>query len=246
MRVDGRELDQLRKIEIIPDFLDHPAGSVLISCGQTRVLCTASVEDGVPKFRRDSGGGWLTAEYAMLPASTHERSGREVNRGRQGGRTLEIQRLIGRSLRAVTNLEVLGERTIILDCDVIQADGGTRTASVSGAFIALGLALFKLKPEMGDAWKPLRSRLAAVSVGIVKGEPMLDLNYPEDFTADVDMNIVMTDKDELVEIQGTAEEHPFSRQKMALLLDLAEKGVAEIIEQSEKEVFAGRLDGLIV
>ena len=150
MRVDGREFDQLRKIEIIPNFLDHPAGSVLISCGQTKVLCTASFEDGVPKFRRDSGGGWLTAEYAMLPASTHERSGREVNRGRQGGRTLEIQRLIGRSLRAVTNLDNLGERTIILDCDVIQADGGTRTASVSGAFIALGLALLKLKPVMGD------------------------------------------------------------------------------------------------
>ena len=149
MRGDGRNPDQLRNLKIIPDFLDHPAGSVLISCGQTRVICTASVEDGVPKFRRDSGSGWMTAEYAMLPASTHERSGREVNRGRQGGRTLEIQRLIGRSLRAVTNLDALGERTIILDCDVIQADGGTRTASVSGAFIALGLALLKLKPEMG-------------------------------------------------------------------------------------------------
>ncbi len=245
MRVDGREFDQLRKIEIIPNFLDHPAGSVLIACGQTKVLCTASVEDGVPKFRRDSGGGWLTAEYAMLPASTHERSGREVNRGRQGGRTLEIQRLIGRSLRAVTNLDNLGERTIILDCDVIQADGGTRTASVSGAFIALGLALMKLKPVMGDDWKPLRCRLAAVSVGIIKGEPMLDLNYPEDSTADVDMNVIMTDRDELVEIQGTAEEHPFSRQEMSSLLDLAEKGIAEIIEQSEKEVFQGRLDSLI-
>lgn len=245
MRVDGREFDQLRKIEIIPNFLDHPAGSVLISCGQTKVLCTASFEDGVPKFRRDSGGGWLTAEYAMLPASTHERSGREVNRGRQGGRTLEIQRLIGRSLRAVTNLDNLGERTIILDCDVIQADGGTRTASVSGAFIALGLALLKLKPVMGDDWKPLRSRLAAVSVGIIKGEPMLDLNYPEDSTADVDMNVIMTDRDELVEVQGTAEEHPFSRQEMSSLLDLAEKGIAEIIEQSERDIFQGVLDSLI-
>ncbi len=246
MRDDGRNPDQLRKIEMIPDFLDHPAGSVLISCGQTKVLCTASVEAGVPKFRRDSGGGWLTAEYAMLPASTHERSGREVNRGRQGGRTLEIQRLIGRSLRAVTNLDALGERTIILDCDVIQADGGTRTASVSGAFVALGLALLKLRSEIGDDWKPLRSRLAAVSVGIVKGEPMLDLNYPEDSTADVDMNVIMTDKDELVEIQGTAEEHPFSRREMSLMLDLAEKGIAEIIKQSDKDIFQGRLDSLIL
>ncbi|MCD6430828.1 MAG: ribonuclease PH [Deltaproteobacteria bacterium] len=246
MRDDGRNSDQLRKIEMIPDFLDHPAGSVLISCGQTKVLCTASVEAGVPKFRRDSGGGWLTAEYAMLPASTHERSGREVNRGRQGGRTLEIQRLIGRSLRAVTNLDALGERTIILDCDVIQADGGTRTASVNGAFVALGLALLKLRPEIGDDWKPLRSRLAAVSVGIVKGEVLLDLNYPEDSTADVDMNVIMTDKDELVEIQGTAEEHPFSRREMSLMLDLAEKGIAEIIKQSDKDIFQGRLDSLIL
>lgn len=246
MRIDGRNPDQLREIEIIPGFLDHPAGSVLISCGQTKVLCSASVEDGVPKFRRDSGGGWLTAEYAMLPASTHERSGREINRGRQGGRTLEIQRLIGRSLRAVTNLDILGERTIILDCDVIQADGGTRTASVSGAFVALGLALLKIKSEMGENWKPLHSRLAAVSVGIVKGEALLDLNYPEDSTADVDMNVIMTDKGELVEIQGTAEEHPFSRQKMSLMLDLAEKGIAEIIAQSDKEIFQGRLDGLIL
>ena len=246
MRADGRNPDQLREIKIIPDFLDHPAGSVLISCGQTRVICSASVEDGVPKFRRDSGGGWLTAEYAMLPASTHERSGREVNRGRQGGRTLEIQRLIGRSLRAVTNLDDLGERTIILDCDVIQADGGTRTASVSGAFVALGLALLKLKPKMGEDWKPLRSRLAAVSVGMVKGEALLDLNYPEDSTADVDMNVIMTDKDERVEIQGTAEERPFSRQKMSLMLDLAEKGIAAIIKQSENEIFQGRLNSLIL
>ena len=245
MRVDGRSLDQLRNIKIIPDFLDHPAGSVLISCGQTRVLCAASIADGVPRFRRDSGGGWLTAEYSMLPASTHERSGREVNRGRQGGRTLEIQRLIGRSLRAVTDLDVLGERTITLDCDVLQADGGTRTASICGAFVALGLALLKLQPEMEAAWKPLSKRLAAISVGIVKGEVMLDLNYPEDSTADVDMNVVMTDKFELVEIQGTAEEHPFSRQQMSALLDVAEKGVSEILAYSEKEIFQGRLDDLI-
>ncbi|MBN2808586.1 MAG: ribonuclease PH [Deltaproteobacteria bacterium] len=245
MRIDGRQADQLRKIEILPHFLDHPAGSVLISCGQTKVLCSASIEDGVPKFRRDSGGGWLTAEYSMLPASTHERSGREVNRGRQGGRTLEIQRLIGRSLRAVTNLDNLGERTFILDCDVIQADGGTRTASVSGAFVALGLAMLKIAPQMGADWRPLRSRLAAVSVGFVKGEALLDLNYPEDSGAEVDMNIVMTDKGELVEIQGTAEERPFSRKEMALLLDLAEKGGFSIMAQAEKEIFQGRLDCLI-
>ena len=245
MRADGRQFDQIRELKIIPGFLDHPAGSVLISCGRTRVLCTASIEDGVPRFRRDSGGGWLTAEYSMLPASTHERSGREVNRGRQGGRTLEIQRLIGRSLRAVTDLDVLGERTITLDCDVLQADGGTRTASICGAFVALALALLKLKPEMGADWKPLTKRLAAISVGIVKGEVLLDLNYPEDSTAEVDMNVVMTDKFELVEIQGTAEEHPFSRRQMSALLDVAEKGVSEILAYSENEVFRGCLDSLI-
>jgi ribonuclease PH len=245
MRADGRQFDQIRELKIIPDFLDHPAGSVLITFGQTKVLCTASVEDGVPRFRRDSGGGWLTAEYSMLPASTHERSGREVNRGRQGGRTLEIQRLIGRSLRAVVNLDSLGERTIILDCDVLQADGGTRTASVCGAFVALGLALLQLKPEMGDGWQPLRSRLAAISVGVIAGEIRLDLNYLEDSRADVDMNVVMTAGGELVEIQGTAEAHPFTRKQMSGLLDVAEKGVSEILAYSEREIFQGRLDCLI-
>jgi len=245
MRVDGRSADQLRNLKIIPDFLDHPAGSVLISCGQTRVLCAASVADGVPRFRRDSGGGWLTAEYSMLPAATDRRTDREASRGKLSGRTMEIQRLIGRSLRAVTDLDVLGERTITLDCDVLQADGGTRTASICGAFVALGLALLKLQPEMGANWKPLTKRLAAISVGIVKGEVLLDLNYPEDSTAEVDMNVVMTDKFELVEIQGTAEEHPFSRQQMSALLDVAEKGVREILAYSEKEIFQGRLDDLI-
>ncbi len=245
MRADGRQFDQIRELKIIPGFLDHPAGSVLISFGLTKVLCTASIDDGVPRFRRDSGGGWLTAEYSMLPASTHERSGREVNRGRQGGRTLEIQRLIGRSLRAVVNLDCLGERTIILDCDVLQADGGTRTASVCGAYVALGLALLQLKSVMGDNWKPLRSRLAAISVGVVKGEIQLDLNYLEDSNADVDMNVVMTAGGELVEIQGTAEAHPFSRKQMSGLLDVAEKGVSDILAYSEKDIFQGRLDSLI-
>ncbi len=245
MRADGRRFDQIRELKIIPDFLDHPAGSVLISFGRTKVLCTATIEYGVPGFRRDSGGGWLTAEYSMLPASTHERSGREVNRGRQGGRTLEIQRLIGRSLRAVVNLDSLGERTIILDCDVLQADGGTRTASVCGAFVALGLALLQLKPMMADDWKPLRSRLAAISVGMVAGEVELDLNYLEDSCADVDMNVVMTSAGELVEIQGTAEARPFSREQMSAMLDVAEKGVKEILACSETEIFQGRLDSLI-
>lgn len=245
MRADGRQSDQIRELKIIPDFLDHPAGSVLISFGQTKVLCTATIEYGVPKFRRDSGGGWLTAEYSMLPASTHERSGREVNRGRQGGRTLEIQRLIGRSLRAVVDLDSLGERTIILDCDVLQADGGTRTASVCGAFVALGLALLQLKPLMADDWKPLRSRLAAISVGVIAGEIELDLNYLEDSCADVDMNVVMTAAGELVEIQGTAEARPFSRQQLSALLDIAEKGVREVLAYAEKEIFKGRIDSLI-
>ena len=244
-RHDGRRADELRPLEMVPGFIENPAGSVLVSCGRTRVLCSASIEDGVPKFRRDSGGGWLTAEYAMLPASTDERSAREVNRGRPGGRTMEIQRLVGRSLRAVTDLQVLGERTITLDCDVLQADGGTRTASISGAFVALGLALLKLVPEMGPQWRPLKSRLAAVSVGIVEGRELLDLDYPEDSTAEVDMNVVMTGEKQLIEVQGTAEGYPFSRVQLNQLLDLAEKGVAEIIARAEEQVFQGRLAPLL-
>ncbi len=244
-RHDGRRPDELRKLEMVPGFIENPAGSVLVSCGRTRVLCSASIEDGVPRFRRDSGGGWLTAEYSMLPASTGERSAREVNRGRPGGRTMEIQRLIGRSLRAVTDLDLLGERTITLDCDVLQADGGTRTASISGAFVALGLALLELAPEMGSEWRPLKSRLAAVSVGIVGGRELLDLDYPEDVTAEVDMNVVMTGEKELVEVQGTAEGHTFSRVQLNRLLDLAEKGVAEIIARAEELVFQGRLAPLL-
>jgi len=245
-RHDGRRPDELRVLEMVPDFIENPAGSVLVSCGRTRVLCNASVEDGVPKFRRDTGGGWLTAEYSMLPASTGERSAREVNRGRPGGRTMEIQRLIGRSLRAVTDLGVLGERTITLDCDVLQADGGTRTASISGAFAALGLALLKLAPEMGADWKPLRDRLAAVSVGLVGGRELLDLDYPEDAVAEVDMNVVMTGRGGIVEIQGTAEGEPFSRDQLDRLLDLAESGIGRIIARTENQVFKGRIDGLLV
>ena len=245
-RHDGRRAAELRPLEMLPGFIENPAGSVLVSCGRTRVLCSASIADGVPKFRRDSGGGWLTAEYAMLPASTGERSAREVNRGRPGGRTMEIQRLVGRSLRAVTDLDALGERTITLDCDVLQADGGTRTASISGAFVALGLALLELAPEMGPEWRPLKSRLAAVSVGIVEGRELLDLDYPEDSTAEVDMNVVMTDRKELIEVQGTAEENPFSRSRLNRLLDLAEKGIGEIITFSEEQVFQGRLSSLLL
>ncbi len=245
-RHDGRQADEIRVLEMIPGFIENPAGSVLVSCGRTRVLCSASIEDGVPKFRRDSGGGWLTAEYAMLPASTGERSAREVNRGRPGGRTMEIQRLIGRSLRAVTDLDSLGERTIVLDCDVLQADGGTRTASISGAFVALGLALLRLAPAMAADWKPLRDRLAAISVGLVAGRPLLDLDYPEDSQAEVDMNVVMTGRGGLVEIQGTAEGKTFSRGQLDGLLDLAESGIKEIIARAEEQVFKGKLEALLV
>jgi ribonuclease PH len=245
LRHDGRRADALRPLCFRPGFLDKPAGSVLVSCGLTRVLCCASIEDRVPPFRRDSGGGWLTAEYAMLPASTGERSPREVGRGRPGGRTMEIQRLIGRSLRAVVDLDLLGERTITLDCDVLQADGGTRTAAISGAFAALGLALLELAPEMGEDWRPLQGRLAAVSVGRVGGEALLDLDYPEDSRAEVDMNVVMTAAGRLIEVQGTAEQGTFSRSELDELLDLAEMGIRTIIATVEEQVFKGRLERLL-
>ena len=244
-RHDGRCAAELRPLKMVPGFIENPAGSVLVSCGRTRVLCCASIEDGVPRFRRDSGGGWVTAEYAMLPASTGERSAREVSRGRPGGRTMEIQRLIGRSLRAVTDLEALGERTITLDCDVLQADGGTRTAAISGAFAALGLALLKLAPELGPEWRPLKSTLAAVSVGIVAGRELLDLDYPEDAAAEVDMNVVMTGGGKLVEVQGTAEGEPFDRSQLNRLLDLAESGIRQIVARVEAQVFHGDLQTLL-
>jgi ribonuclease PH len=228
-RAEGRAANQMRTVRIQRGFLRHAEGSALVEFGDTRVLCTASVEERVPPFLKDRKQGWLTAEYGMLPRSTHTRTDREAARGKQSGRTLEIQRLIGRSLRAVTDLGKLGERTIQIDCDVLQADGGTRTASITGAFVALhdavsGLAERGLLP----AW-PVRDFVAAVSVGMVGGTPLLDLDYPEDSGCDTDMNVVMTGARGLVEIQGTAEGEPFSRADMDTMLALAERGIMDLI-----------------
>ena len=223
MRTDGRRPDQLRPLEIVPDFLENPHGSALISCGKTRVLCTASVEEGVPRWLAGQGRGWMTAEYSMLPASTGERSAREASRGRQGGRTVEIQRLIGRAVRAVANFEALGERTLWLDCDVLQADGGTRCASISGVWVAARRALDRF-----GLGKALTDSVAAVSVGIVGGEPLLDLDYSEDSTADVDLNVVQVGDGRLIEVQATAERDPFSREGLDTLLDLASAGIEQI------------------
>jgi ribonuclease PH len=218
----GRRPDELRPLEILPGFLEQADGSALISLGRTRVLCTATVEDEVPRWLQGKGQGWLTAEYGMLPASAGERIRREASAGRQKGRTVEIQRLLGRSLRAVYSLEAIGEHTVWIDCDVLQADGGTRTAAISGAWVALTLAARKAGiPEPGEL-------VGAVSVGIVGGEPLLDLDYREDSAADVDMNVVMTGDDRLVEVQATAERVPFSREELDALLDLAAAGIREI------------------
>ena len=222
-RADGRRPDELRPLALEPDFLEQAHGSVLFSCGRTRVLCTASIEEGVPRWLSGRGVGWMTAEYSMLPASTGERTQREVSRGRPGGRTVEIQRLIGRALRAVTDFEALGERTVWLDCDVLQADGGTRCAAISGAYVAARRALDRF-----GLGKALRDSVAAVSVGIVGGEALLDLDYSEDSTAEVDMNVVMTGTGELIEVQATAEKTPFSRAELDDLLDLAAGGIEEI------------------
>ncbi len=224
-RKDGRSANQLRPVTIETDFQPHPEGSALIKCGNTWVLCAASVEDGVPSFRASSGGGWVTAEYAMLPRSTHTRSGRNP-----GGRGKEIQRLIGRSLRAAVNLENLGERTITVDCDVLCADGGTRTASITGAWVAIAIAVKRLVAEgkVADFESILPQPIAAISVGIVDGEPRLDLPYEEDVRADTDMNLVMTENGHLIEIQGTAEGNTFSRAELNQLIDLAERGVNEL------------------
>ena len=228
MRVDGRLLEQLRPTRLTPDYLVHAEGSVLIEAGQTKVICTASVEDRVPPFRRNTGKGWVTAEYGMLPRATNTRSQRESTRGKVGGRTQEIQRLIGRSLRTVTRLEALGERTITLDCDVIQADGGTRTASITGAFVALVLALQQMRERDQIRTMPVQDYVAATSVGIVGGEAMLDLAYAEDSKADVDMNIVKTGSGEYIELQGTAETVPFGREGLNRLLDLGDTGVRQL------------------
>ncbi len=229
MRIDGRAHDQLRSMTITPNYIKHAEGSVLIECGETKVICTATVEERVPPFMKGQGKGWITAEYSMLPRATQVRNQREAAKGKLGGRTMEIQRLIGRALRSVVSLDKLGERTITLDCDVIQADGGTRTTSITGAFVAMAYAIHKLSLEKSLAVFPIRDFLASVSVGIVQEQLLLDLNYDEDSKAKVDMNIVMTGNGKFVEVQGTGEEAPFSRQELDGLLGIAESGLVNIM-----------------
>jgi ribonuclease PH len=232
-RIDGRDANAIRPTRITPHYIKHAEGSVLIEVGDTRVICTASVEERVPPFRRNSGKGWVTAEYGMLPRATSTRSQRESTSGKVGGRTQEIQRLIGRSLRAVTRMEELGERTVWVDCDVIQADGGTRTAAVTGGYVALVGAVRSLQRKKSLAQDPLRRSIAAVSVGIVNGEVCLDLDYQEDSGAEVDMNVVATGQGELVEVQGTAEGKPFPRADLGRMLDAALEGVAVLSKLQE-------------
>ena len=232
-RSDNRAPDQMRPVNIVPDFISMAEGSALIEVGNTRVICNASVEESVPAFLKGSGKGWVTAEYSMLPRSTLTRTPREASRGRQSGRTHEIQRLIGRALRAAVDLHRLGERTITLDCDVIQADGGTRTASITGAFIALGLAMQKLVEAGTLKAAPLRDFVAAVSVGIVEGSILLDLCYEEDSQAEVDLNFVMTGARRIVEIQATAEQHPFDETQLKRMMELAGRGVESLIERQK-------------
>jgi ribonuclease PH len=231
MRSDQRAPDQLRDTRLTPDYLPHAEGSVLIEAGRTRVICTASVEDRVPPFLRNTGKGWVTAEYGMLPRATSTRTTREASQGKVGGRTQEIQRLIGRSLRSVTKLTAIGERTIWIDCDVIQADGGTRTASITGAFVALALAFEKLRERDVLKTIPLADYVAATSVGIVDNEPLLDLAYDDDSRAEVDMNVVMTGDGRYIEVQGTAEAMPFTRDSLDTLLNLADDGIRQLIEK---------------
>ena len=231
MRSDNREPDQLRPVSITPHVMMHAEGSVLVECGKTRVICTASVEERVPQFLRGSGKGWVTAEYGMLPRATSTRTTREATAGKVGGRTQEIQRLIGRSLRSVVQLEALGERTVWMDCDVTQADGGTRTASITGAFVAMALAIDKLVKSGALKTMPIRDYVAATSVGIIDGTPMLDLAYEEDSRAEVDMNVVQTGGGKFIEVQGTAETTPFDRAGLDALLALAEKGIRELVAQ---------------
>ena len=228
MRDSGRASDKIREVRISKSFLKYPEGSVLVEMGETKVICGVSVEDKVPPFLRNSGKGWLTAEYSMLPRSTHKRSTREAVTGRIGGRTHEIQRLIGRALRAIVNLDVIRERTLWVDCDVIQADGGTRTASITGGYVALVDALWSMKKKGIIEKIPLRDSVAAISVGLVGGEILLDLSYEEDSKADVDMNFVMTGKGMLIEVQGTAEKTPFSKEQLDVMYQFAHKGINEI------------------
>lgn len=242
MRPDGRRLDEMRPVTITRDFIRHAEGSVLIAVGDTKVVCTASVEGRVPQFLRNTGQGWVTAEYGLLPRSTKTRTPRETSAGRPSGRTFEIQRLIGRSLRSVTDLPALGERTIWIDCDVIQADGGTRTAAITGAFIALTDALQAMRQNSQIHTLPLKDFVAATSVGIVDGQVALDLCYAEDSIAEVDMNVVMTGAGKFIEVQGTAEETPFDRSQLDGMLQLAASGIRELIAMQRKllaERFAG-------
>jgi ribonuclease PH len=244
-RHDGRADDALRPMEIVPGFLNNPPGSALVSMGRTRVLCAASVDESVPIFLRDQGEGWVTGEYAMLPASTNKRSQREIVRGRPSGRTMEIQRLIGRALRSVVDRKALGDRTLWVDCDVLEADGGTRTAAVNGGFVALVLALSSLQ-ENGKIKGPvLTAMLGAISVGIVEGRPALDLDYIEDSAADVDMNIVRTDCGRYVELQGTAETTPFKREQLDQMLALADKGIDHVVGV-QREILGDKLDKLLI
>lgn len=242
MRKDGRAQHDLRPIDLQTNFTENPLGSVLCSFGNTRVLCTVTEETGVPRWLKGSGDGWVTAEYSMLPGSTDRRSDREASRGKVGGRTMEIQRLIGRSLRAVVDLRALGERTLWCDCDVLQADGGTRTASITGAFTALAIACGRLQASGKIKQNPLRDRVAAVSVGVVGGEVLLDLPYEEDVRADVDMNVVGTAGGELIEVQGTGEGATFSEKQLHDLTALALRGIADLGHYQERAIAAGLAD----
>jgi len=234
VRTDGRSIDELRTVKITTQYILYPEGSVLIEMGNTKVICNASIEEKVPPFKKDSGEGWVTAEYAMLPRATGERTSRDISKLKQNNRSVEIQRLIGRSIRAIVDFKALGERTITLDCDVIQADGGTRTASITGAYIALSLACNHLIKKGLIEKNPLKGMVAAISVGVVDDQAMLDLCYEEDSHAIVDMNVIMTDKGEFIEVQGTGEQSPFTRETLNQLLELAEKGIKELIEKQKQ------------
>ena len=238
MRPSGRADDELREVTITRRYTRHAEGSALVEFGDTRVLCNATIEDRVPPWMKGRGRGWVTAEYGMLPRSTGQRTAREAARGRQGGRTLEIQRLIGRSLRAVMDMEALGERTIIVDCDVIQADGGTRTASITGGYVALADAVSRLPARGRPRRDPIHGAVAAVSTGIYKGRTVLDLDYAEDSEAETDMNVVMNDAGGFIEVQGTAEGHAFSRAELDAMLDLARRGIASLVE-AQRAALAG-------
>jgi ribonuclease PH len=238
MRPSGRDHNQLREIELTRNFTCHAEGSVLVAFGRTKVICTASIENTVPAFLKATGRGWVTAEYGMLPRSTGQRMRREATQNRQGGRTLEIQRLIGRSLRAVVDMQALGERSVLIDCDVIQADGGTRTASITGAWVALADALGRARASGLIAGQPLLGKVASVSVGIVEGKPVLDLDYAEDSTAETDMNVVMNDSGRFIEVQGTAEGRAFARAELDAMLEMAETGIRRLFAIQEQALAA--------